>query len=646
MPFSRIIVKNSNIGFGNIQICKYFETIETPCSSKNFGYATLYLYALSGAKGIANMDIFSIFTLLGGLAFFLYGINLMSSGLEKVAGGKLEQMLKKITSNPAKSFVLGAVITAIIQSSSAVTVMLIGLVNSGIMTLSRTVSIIIGANLGTTITAWMLSLTAIQANAGFVFKLLKPESFSPLLAFIGIMMILAAKSNRRKNVGSILIGFAILMFGMSTMSGAMAPLADMPSFRNAMIAFTNPILGFLVGMIITMIIQSSSASIGILQALTLVAGVSWEVAIPIILGQNLGTCISAVLASIGVNTNAKRVAGIHVIYNILSVGVCFPAFIIINSVFTIPLMEQNINAFGIAAFHTVYNIFTAFMLLPFCKVIEKLSIKFIPESKNEQKTSVLLDERLLLAPTFAVSEAYRQTIKMADIVGFNFIYSTKMLKSFHQKKAEQIKDNEIKIDTYEDKLDAFLIKLSGKELSEEDNNKVSQLLLAIGDLERIGDHASYILKVAEKLKEMDKKLSSDAIEELKVIVNAVTEIFAMSLEAYRTDNVHLAMEVEPLEAVIKKIVRKVKNRHIQRLKDGQCTAELSFLFSDLLNDLRRIAAHSGNIATSVIQLQDKSLDKHEYNHRNKDEDLEFVSKYQNYKTRYSVSNINKTPETV
>lgn len=583
------------------------------------------------------MDIFSIFTLLGGLAFFLYGISIMSAGLEKVAGGRLEQMLKKMTSNPIKSFMLGAVITAIIQSSSAVTVMLIGLVNSGIMTLSRTVSVIIGANLGTTITAWMLSLTAIQESAGFLFKLLKPESFSPILALIGVILIMASKTNKRKNVGTILVGFAILMSGMQLMSGAMAPLADMPGFRNAMLAFTNPLFGFAIGMIITMIIQSSSASIGILQALTLATPVSWIIAIPIILGQNLGTCISAVLASIGVNTNAKRVAGIHVIYNIISVGVCFPAFIILNWLIDIPLMHTNINPFGVAAFHTVYNIFTAFMLLPFAKVIEKLAIKFIPEGKNEQTRQVLLDERLLLAPTFAVSEAYRQTIKMAEVVEYNFVYASKMLKSYHQKKAEQIRENEVKIDTYEDKLDAFLLKLSGKELSEEDNNKISQLLLAIGDYERIGDHATNILKISEKIKEGDIKLSTEAIEELKVIVHAVSEIFAMSFEAYKTDNVQLAREVEPLEAVIKKIVRKVKNHHIQRLKDGLCTAELSFMFSDLLNDFRRIAAHCGNIATSVIQLYDSTLDKHEYNHRNKDEDLEFVSKYQDYKLRYSVS---------
>ena len=585
-----------------------------------------------------NMDIFSIFTLCGGLAFFLYGINLMSSGLEKVAGGRLEALLKKMTSNPAKSFALGAVITAIIQSSSAVTVMLIGLVNSGIMNLSQTATVIIGANLGTTITAWMLSLTAIQETAGIFFKLLKPETFSPVLAFIGVIMFMAAKSNRRKSIGSIFIGFAILMFGMGTMAGAMSPLADMPSFRNAMIAFTNPVLGFLVGMVITMIIQSSSASIGILQALTIVAGVSWEVAIPIILGQNLGTCISAVIASIGVNTNAKRVAGIHVIYNILSVGVCFPAFIIINALIDIPLMHTNINAFGVAAFHTVYNIFTAFMLLPFVKFIEHLAIKFIPDKNdNNEEGKVLLDDRLLLVPTFAVSECFRQTIKMAELVEYNFINSTKMLKSYHVKKADQIRDNEIQIDTYEDKLDSFLLKLSGKELSEEDSNKISQLLLVIGDYERIGDHATSILKIAEKMKETDKKLSDIAIEELKIIVNAVSEIFAVSFDAYRNDDLKLAQEVEPLEAVIKKIVRRVKNHHIQRLKDGLCTAELSFMFSDLMNDFRRVAAHCGNIATSVIQLHDTTIDKHEYNHRNKDEDIDFVNRYQAYKSRYYVA---------
>ena len=592
------------------------------------------------------MDIFSIFALCGGLAFFLYGINLMSSGLEKIAGGRLESLLKKMTSNPIKSFALGAGITAIIQSSSAVTVMLVGLVNSGIMNLSQTVSVVIGSNVGTTVTAWILSLTGLHGKTGMILKFCQPEHFTPILALIGIILILAAKSSKRKNIGTILMGFSILMFGMTVMADSMAPLADMPEFGKTMIAFHNPILGFLVGMVITIIVQSSSASIGILQALTLVGGVSWGIAVPIILGQNLGSCISAVLASIGVSTNAKRVAGVHVIYNILSVGTCLPLFIILNLIFKFSFISNDISPLGVAIFHTVYNIFTALLFFPFAKFIERMSIKFIPDKEDVSETKkVLLDERLLTVPTFAVSECYRQTVKMAELVEFNFIYSTKLLKSYHAKKAVQIQENEIQIDTYEDKLDSFLLKLSGKELSEEDSNKISQLLLAIGDYERIGDHATSILKIAEKLKETEKKLSDEAVEELKVIVNAVSEIFAVSFDAYRNDNAQLAQEVEPLEAVIKKIIRKVKNHHIQRLKEGHCTAEVSFMFSDLLNDLRRVAAHCGNIATSVIQLHDTTIDKHEYNHRNKDEDMEFVNRYESYKSRYSVSKTIPSEET-
>ena len=583
------------------------------------------------------MDIYSILTLIGGLAFFLYGISTMSSGLEKVAGGKLEQLLKKMTSNPLKSFALGIGVTAVIQSSSAVTVMLIGLVNSGIMQLSQTVSVIIGANLGTTITSWLLSLTGIPANTAFILKLLKPESFTPILAIIGVYMIMASKSNRRKNIGSIMMSFAILMFGMGLMASSMTPLAEMEGFKNAMIAFKNPLLGFIVGMVITAIVQSSSVSIGILQALSLVGGVSWGVAIPIILGQNLGTCISAVLASIGVNTNAKRVAGVHVVYNILSVGICFPLFIILNMIFKFSFVPTDINPAGIALFHTLYNILTAVMLFPFAKLIEKITIKMIPESKADTENKVLLDDRLLTIPSLAVAECYKKTFEMAEIALDNFVNASKMLKSFHQKKADQIVENETKLDTFEDKLGSYLLKLSGRELTEEDSNKVTQILSIIGDYERIGDHASNILKVAEKFKDMDKKLSDEAIGELKTIVNANIEILTMTLEAYRTENIELSSQIEPLEAVIKKGVRRAKNNHIQRLKEGQCSAEVSFLFSDLLNDLRRIAAHCGNVATSVIQLHDTTLNKHEYNHRNKQEESEFVSRYQDYKSRYKVA---------
>ena len=584
------------------------------------------------------MNIYSIITLLGGLAFFLYGISLMSQGLEKIAGGKLEQLLKKMTSNPIKSFALGTFITAVIQSSSAVTVMLIGLVNSGIMNLSQTVSVIIGANLGTTITAWILSLVGIQENAAFFVKLLKPESFAPILAFIGVLMMMMAKSNRRKNAGSVLIGFAILMCGMTFMANSMAPLSDMPEFTKIMIAFENPLFGFLVGLVVTAIVQSSSASIGILQALTISSGVSWGVAIPIILGQNLGTCISAILASIGVSTNAKRVAGVHVIYNIISVGVCFPLFIILNLIFHFKFIPQNITPFGIALFHTGYNILTAFMLFPFAKLIERLSVKFIKEKETTTSDSkVLLDDRLLSVPSFAISECARQIAKMGEMVQDNFEDATKMLKSFHQKKADSIQELETKIDSYEDKLDAFLLKLSGRELSEEDSNRISQLLLSTGDFERIGDHAVHILKAAEKLKDCSKKLSDEAMGELDVTIKAVSEIYSITLEAYKHNNVKLAQEVEPLEAVIKKAIRRVKNNHIKRLQEGLCTVETSFMFSDLMNDFRRIAAHCGNIATGVIQLYDSTINKHEYNHRNKEEDEEFINKYKNYKSLYSVS---------
>ena len=611
---------------------------------KIFAYDTLNTYALFRVRGRKKiMDIFSIFTLCGGLAFFLYGITVMSSGLEKIAGGRLERILKKMTANPIKALIFGAGITAAVQSSSAVTVMLVGLVNSGIMKLSQAIGVIMGSNIGTTITAWILSLSGIQSTNFFV-RLLKPDSFSPLMALAGVIMIMVAKSNKRKSVGAVLIGFAILMFGMKVMADSMAPLADMPEFTQILTAFTNPILGVVVGTVVTAVIQSSAASIGILQALSMVGGLTYGMAIPIVMGQNIGTCISAVLSSIGVNTNAKRVAAVHVAFNTLGVIICLSAYLVSNSILHFAIDTQNISPFGIAVVHSIFNIVTTIVLFPFTGLLEKIALATVPEKKVRDK-NVLLDERLLLAPSFAIAECYRQSIKMAEMAEFNFINSTKMLKSYHAKKADQIKNNEVKIDTFEDKLEAFLLKLSAKELAEEDSNRISQLLLTIGDYERIGDHASYMLQIAEKMKDGDRKLSPEAIEELKVIVHAVSEVFKITLEAYKTDNIQLAQEVEPLEAVIKRIIRKVKNRHIQRLKDGLCTPEMSFLFSDLLNDLRRIAAHCGNVATSVLQLHDATINKHEYNHRNKDEDLEFLNKYESYKSRYSVSR-NKSFEKV
>jgi len=503
------------------------------------------------------MDIFSIFTLCGGLAFFLYGITIMSGGLEKIAGGRLEKILKKMTANPIKALVFGAGITAAVQSSSAVTVMLVGLVNSGIMKLSQAIGVIMGSNVGTTITAWILSLSGIQSTNFFI-RLLKPESFSPLMALAGVIMMMAAKSSKRKNVGIVLVGFAILMFGMEVMSGAMSPLADMPEFQQVLTMFHNPVFGVFIGAVVTAVIQSSAASIGILQALSMVGGLTYGMAIPIIMGQNIGTCISAVLSCLsGVSTAAKRVAAVHVVFNVLGTVILLSVYYFAYSIAKFSLHNTNISPFGIAVIHSIFNIVATIVLFPFTKLLEKIAVTVVPEQKSKDK-NVILDDRLLLAPSFAIAECYRQTIKMAEMVEFNFINSTKMLKSFHKKKAEQIQANEIKIDMYEDKLNSFMLKLSAKELSEEDNNRISQLMLTIGDFERIGDHANYMLQIAEKLKDNDRKLSTEAIEELKVIVHAVSEIFMVAFEAYKTDNVELAREVEALEAVIKELYAKSK----------------------------------------------------------------------------------------
>ena len=583
------------------------------------------------------MNIFNIFTLLGGLAFFLYGMTVMSSGLEKVAGGKMEQLLREMTSNPIKSLVLGMGITVIVRSSSAVTVMLVGLVNSGIMNLTQAIGVIMGSNIGTTVTAWILSLSGIESDNFFV-QLLKPESFSPLLALAGVIMMMASKKNKPKNVGTILIGFAVLMFGMELMKNAMSPLADMPEFTHILTAFSNPILGIIIGTVVTAIIQSSAASVGILQALSLTGSISYGMAFPIIMGQNIGTCISAVLSAIGVNTNARRVAAVHIAFNVIGTIIFMVVYQIINAIWSIPIFKESINPFGIAVLHSIFNIATTIMLFPFTKFLERIAVLTVPDDKNKKEQDVIIDERLLLSPTFAIGECTRLTAEMAKVVEYNFINSTKMLKSFHQRSAEHIAENEIKIDTYEDKLGSFLLKLAGRQLSDDDSNRITQLLLTIGDYERIGDHASYILKIAETMHEKKQKFSPEAIEELKVIVHAVSELFRMTLEVFTTDNTILAQEVEPLEQVIKKNIRKVKNRHIKRLKEGLCSVDVSFMFSDLMNDLRRIAAHCSNIATCTVQIKDSTMEKHEYSQRTKSlENTDFTNKYENYKSIYSVS---------
>lgn len=585
-----------------------------------------------------KVDIFSVFTLFGGLAFFLYGILVMSSGLEKIAGGKLEKMLKVMTSNPAKGLVLGAGITALIQSSSAVTVMLVGLVNSGIMKLSQAIGVIMGSNIGTTITAWILSLAGIQSDNVWV-RLFKPESFTPLLAITGVIMLLAAKTSKRKNIGSVFIGFSILMFGMQVMTQSMAPLTHSQGFQNCLVAFTNPILGLIVGTVITAIIQSSAASVGILQALSMTGHITYGIALPIIMGQNIGTCITAFLSSIGVNANARKVAVVHVAFNVIGTILFLAVFELVHYIFHLKFITDTINPAGIAVVHSIFNIVTTIILFPFIKQLEKIANFVIKDKGNADREKVILDERLLLSPDFAISECHQQTIKMSSVVERNVIYATKLLKRFESRKAEVVNVNEKKIDLYEDKLETFLIKASNKDMSEEASASIGRLLLNIGDFERIGDHAIGILNIAEKMNEKDLKFSDEAVADIKVIVYAVLDVLKLATTAYKNSDEVLALDVEPLEQVVDRLIRKAKKRHVKRLQDGKCTVELDLMVSDLFNDLERISDHCSNIATSILQIKEGALEKHELINRMRSvENVEFSRKYDEYKAKYPLVN--------
>ena len=585
-----------------------------------------------------KVDIFSVFTLFGGLAFFLYGILVMSSGLEKIAGGKLEKMLKVMTSNPAKGLVLGAGITALIQSSSAVTVMLVGLVNSGIMKLSQAIGVIMGSNIGTTITAWILSLAGIQSDNVWV-RLFKPESFTPLLAITGVIMLLAAKTSKRKNIGSVFIGFSILMFGMQVMTQSMAPLTHSQGFQNCLVAFTNPILGLIVGTVITAIIQSSAASVGILQALSMTGHITYGIALPIIMGQNIGTCITAFLSSIGVNANARKVAVVHVAFNVIGTILFLAVFELVHYIFHLKFITDIINPAGIAVVHSIFNIVTTIILFPFIKQLEKIANFVIKDKGKADREKVILDERLLLSPDFAISECHQQTIKMSSVVERNVIYATKLLKRFESRKAEVVNVNEKKIDLYEDKLETFLIKASNKDMSEEASASIGRLLLNIGDFERIGDHAIGILNIAEKMNEKELKFSDEAVADIKVIVYAVLDVLKLATTAYKNSDEVLALDVEPLEQVVDRLIRKAKKRHVKRLQDGKCTVELDLMVSDLFNDLERISDHCSNIATSILQIKEGALEKHELINRMRSvENVEFSRKYDEYKAKYPLVN--------
>lgn len=584
------------------------------------------------------MDIFSLFTLCGGLAFFLYGMIVMSAGLEKIAGGKMEKLLEKMTSNPIKSFALGAGITIAVQSSSAVTVMLVGFVNSGIMKLSQAIGIIMGSNVGTTITSWILSLSGIQST-NFFLRLLKPESFCPLLALLGVIFIMTSKNNlsRRKNVGTFLVGFAVLMFGMELMSHSMAPLADDPKFSHVLTLFKNPILGLMVGMIVTAIIQSSAASVGMLQALSMTGSISYAVAVPIIIGQNIGTCITAVLSSIGVNTNAKRVAVVHVMFNVIGALIFLPIYEVGHYFVHYPFSEAT-NPFGIAVCHSIFNIATTIVLFPFAKQLENLALLIIKDKKDEKE--VILDERLLLTPSIAISQCYKTTGTMAKVTRDTLVMSVRMLKQYNPKVAEIINKNEVLIDKYQDTLESFLQKLSGKELSDEDSNKISQLILSISDFEKIADHAIHILNLANKMHRKDWVLSSDTVSELKRVVNAVKEVFDVTVKSFVEHDIELAYHVEPLEQVVDDIAYVAKKNHIRRVKKEKSHIKRGFVYAEILNDLERISDHCSNIAANSIQSINSSIPKHLLKNRLKEVDGdEFNKEIAEFKSQYAVEPI-------
>lgn len=580
------------------------------------------------------MTIFEVFSLLGGLAFFLFGMNVMGEGLEKQAGHRLRVILEKLTTNPVKGFFLGLFVTSIIQSSSAVTVMVVGFVNSGIMSLMQSTGVIIGANVGTTVTAWILSLAGIEGDAIWI-KLMKPSSFAPVLSFIGILMIMFARKNKRKDTGTILLGFGITMIGMLTMGDAVQPLANQPSFREVFLLFENPLLGILVGTLFTGIIQSSSASIGVLQALTATGAISYASAIPLILGQNIGSCGSALLASIGANKPAKRAAWVHMYFNIIGTILYLIVFYSLDMFFDFNFMEAPINGFGVAIAHTIFNVSMTLILLPARKVLVKLANLTIKEDASEAAQFELLDERLFATPAVAVERSRALIKDMGKIAEKTINKAIANLDEFKEKRAKKVLKNEDTLDQYEDKIGTYLVHLSGQNLSAKDNYEVSRLLYLIGDFERIGDHAVNILKVAEEMNEKKLEFSDEAQGEVNVIRDALQEVLRLATAALVDDDLAAAKLVEPLEEVIDDLTKEAKLRHIVRLQKGECTIELGFILSDLLTDYERVADHCSNIAAALIESAENNLDRHAYLHDLKDSGT-FEELYEQYHERFKL----------
>ncbi len=585
------------------------------------------------------MDIFGILQMIGGLALFLFGMHAMGEGLSKTSGGRLEKILEKLTSSPLKAVLLGAGVTAVIQSSSATTVMVVGFVNSGIMKLSQAVGIIMGANIGTTATSWILSLSGIEGDS-ILIKLLKPSSFSPILAIIGVAYIMFSKREKIKDIGMILVGFAILMTGMDSMSAAVKPLANVPEFTNILLMFSNPILGLIAGAVLTAVIQSSSASVGILQALCVTGAVSYSAAIPIIMGQNIGTCITAMMSSIGASKNAKRAALVHLYFNLIGTILFMVVFYAINAVVGFAFLGDSANAAGIAVVHSIFNVVATVMLLPFSDKLEKLAyltirddVEEVKEESEAEKDFRLLDIRFLDTPGLAVGHCRMVAENMARLTKEAFYTATDIIIEYDNRKAERVIELEKEIDRYEDELGTYMVKLSQQHLSENDSHKLSVILHCLSDFERISDHAVNLVESSCEMHEKEQHFSKKAKEELAVYTQAVKDIVKVSFDVFEKEDISKALYVEPLEEVIDYLQAEVKKRHVKRLQKGKCTIEMGFVLSDVLTSYERISDHCSNIAVCLMQVDKDGYETHEYLNDIKHNEF-FRKQYNEYKEKY------------
>ncbi len=582
------------------------------------------------------MDFFNLLTLVGGLAMFLYGMHVMGMALEQRAGNQMKTILANLTSSTLKGFFLGLGVTAVIQSSSATTVMVVGFVNSGVMTLRQSIGVIMGANIGTSVTAWILSLAGIDGES-FWIQILKPSSFTPILAMIGAILYLFMKNNKKKDVGLILLGFAVLMYGMDSMSAAVEPLADIPEFTQIMTLFQNPVLGVIVGAVLTAIIQSSSASVGILQALSMTGSVTYNAAIPIIMGQNIGTCITAIISSVGATKNAKRVALIHLYFNVIATVVILTLYSIVTLLIPIPLTQSSASPLGIAILHTAFNVLAVILWAPCIRYLEKLAYLSVRDGQKNKEEVELLDERLLVTPAVAIGRCKTVANTMAKVAVEGLKLACAQIEHFNPKSSDVIRSSEEEVDMYEDKLGTYLVKLSSCSMSMQDSHEVSKLLHIIGDFERISDYSVNILASVEEISDKKLAFSEEAQKELKVLTSAVTEILDLSYQAFCADDLQTAAMVEPLEQVVDYLKNQLKNRHIERLQRNECTIEMGFILSDLLNYLERTSDHCSNIAGCLIEISKDSLGMHEYLQGVKySGEKDFTQTYDMYRQKYAL----------